>query len=979
MIEVKKKKLTKRSISVIITASVLVLLIAAYAITNAVIGALSTGNTADTQKADYIEEIGESYYGQYALAYPSFTQDVVLGVVVGSHNGNYAMYRDETSDAFIFFYEGDSGEMELYYPNIVGAESTFDYTSLYAIEQGDGLNVYKITYLLATLGTLMIDQRIPLAEDENERTKQLNRYGLGDEEKESIFIITVDAQGNSVPHNIEIGDKLLAGSGYYYRVDNRDYVYTSSGTYIDYALGGFEKLINSNLVAEGLVQDGVYEPYYTPEYAQWKNAVTSYDERIAAELQPLVKANSTVVVTASSHATIKDDKYFGDDTDAKENSDGYIKTDLKSISFDLEALSKLGRDSQYQRLTGLLKNTRLGNYSESPLTSTIISDTLEIEFGESDAVSYEYEILSVESVLTDDGEYFAGDGYTLVSDVPGATMIKVAYNYSIDGTRKNEIVRHAVIELSRLDADVLARLSGAEIGAELSDVSFTVNYDKATANKQEITYVISEIAIIFDENSDGGYTYSKTVGENSAVSFRYYMMANGERITEDQSVTTSMSELKEGNYLKLREALLGKSAGKNLNIEAFTNVTYTEIFSDFLTYTIESVDYFVEKELIVRFSFLNASDRDSFYGESIYENRSDNKYSNYALNSTACETVVCLLGGIGMTSSSTHSEGLVGGETVAVGITPDKMEKYGLYANTVYFELPRNIEVIPSDDPDGLDDYEWHSTLGFTLYISDYDYEEGCRYIASDMYDVIVKVEGTDFDYLDLSFLDYYARRNVVLVNYADIKSVKLDFYMDDFYGGYDFETVCQTIWVGNGQQYLEKPDDVSTQKYEFLSVDASLRGDNSGNKLSEYIEATGADSMTLADLYNAVASEEYGQKVELSSGYSTLGAASFQDMLLLLFNTYYLGNLTEEEQAQGLKQKKLMSISFTVEGSKKDVYTYDFYRVDDRRVMVSLYNPGYNNAVNDFYITTFAFKKIVTNFDRLLNGIEIDAESAYE
>ncbi len=969
MIEVKKKKLSKRHISVIITASVLVFLIIAYAVTNAIIGSLS-GDKTNTEKPDYIPEIGESYYGTRALAYPSFTQDTVQGLVVGSHKGKYAIYRDDSTDPFVFFYEDENGDMQLYYPEIVGLENTFDYTDLYAIESGDGLNVYKITYLLATVGTLMIDQRIALDEDEEERQKQLNRYGLSDEEKETILVITSDGDGKSVSYNIDIGDKLLAGSGYYYRVDGRDYVYTSTGTYIDYALGGFEQLVNPNIIAEGLPEDSIYEPYYTPEYSQWKNTITSYNKDIAAELQPLIKQNSKVVVTAKSYSTIKDDKYFGDDEEAKENSDGYITSALSSVSFDLESLSK---NSQYARLAELLKKTRLGVFSEKPLVATVISNTLEIDFGDKDSVLYEYEILRVESVLTDDGEYSSED-YTYVNQVTGAKMVKVAYNYSVDGETKNEIVRHAVVALSDLDADSRAKISNAEIGRELANVKVSKLYDKDSAQKQDVTYIISEISMIFKENDEGGVTYQTTVDEDSAVSFSYYIEVNGKRATEDMTVMTVMSELKEGNYLKLREALIGKSAGKNLNIKAFTNISYTEIFSDFLTYSIESADYFVEKELIVKFSFLNVSERDTFYGESIYRNELSNKYSSYALNSTACEAVVQLLGGIGMGASSSLSEGLAGSETVAVGITPDKMKEYGLYANTIYFELPRNIESIPSGDPDIQDDYKWYSKIGFTLYISDYMPEENCRYIASDMYDVIVKLEGQDFDYLDMSFVDYYARRNVVLVKYNYIKNVKLDFYMDDYYGGYDFETVCETVWVGGGQQYLEKPDDVTTQKKEYLAVDVSLRGDNSGNRLTEYITSSGKSSMSLADLYGKVESEELGYDV----GYSSLGATSFQDMLLVLYSTYYLGNLTEEEQAEGLKSKKLMSMSFTVEGSECDTYTYDFYRIDDRRVMVSLSNSENAKVVNDFYITTFAFKKIVSNFDRLLNGIEIDADSAY-
>ena len=978
---IEKKKLSKRNLSVIITASVLVFLTVAYIVTNSLIVAFKPNNQTTQQKADYIAEIGESYYGSYTLAYPSFSQGSVRGLVVGSHNGKYAMYRSEEDNTFFFCYEGTDGEMEIYYPNIVTAENTFDYTDLYAVEQSDGLNVYKLTYLFATLGTLIIDQRIPLVEDEAERAKQLNRYGLSESEKESIYVLTVDKDGDEVSHTIEIGDKLLAGTGYYFRVDGRDYVYTSSGTYLDYALAGFEGFISPNIVAEGLESDGIYEPYYTTDFQQWKNKLTRYNDKLSNELQPLVAKNSKVIVKAKSVKTITDDGYFGNDVLSMLTSDGYIRTDAKSMQFDLSGLSVL---TQYDRVIKLMENTRLGIYTDAPLVASAISKTLEVDFGEKDTALYEYEILKVEAVLTADAEYSEGDGYETVRDVDGATMVKVTYNYSIEGEKQNEIVRHAIVELDKLDADSLARIAGAKIGASLNDFKITVNYDKATAESQGVTCIITDIALVFEENEWGGITYKDTIDENSAVTFRYYLMANGKRMTDEISITTEISELKEGNYLKIREALIGKSAGKGLNIEAFTEVSYMQIFSDFVTYEIESVDYFVEKELISSFEFQNASNRDSFYGESLYINTMSNidpysKYANYALNSTACEKVVCLLGGIGLTTSSNHSEGLIGSETVAIGLTPENMDKYGLYANTIYFELPRNIRVIAGAGEDELDDYEWTDVLGFNIYISDYNYEDGCRYIASDMYDIVVKYEGNDFDFLDMSFLDYYARRNVVLVNYANIKHVSLDFYMDDFFGGYEFATEVQTVWVGGGKTYLEKPENISTQEYNFLSVDASLRGANSGNRLTDYLTASGASSMTLRDLYNAVASEEYGQNVSLMSGYSTLGAASFQDMLLLLFNTYYLGNLTEEEQKAGLEEKVLMKLSFTVEGSKKDVYTYEFRRIDDRRVMVSVYNPGYDNTVSDFYITTFAFKKIVNNFDKLLNGVTIDSESAYK
>ena len=48
---------------------------------------------------------------------------------------------------------------------------------------------------------------------------------------------------------------------------------------------------------------------------------------------------------------------------------------------------------------------------------------------------------------------------------------------------------------------------------------------------------------------------------------------------------------------------------------------YYEIFREFHTMRIESVEYFVTSELVVSFKFVNSSYRDPFYGDSFYEGR----------------------------------------------------------------------------------------------------------------------------------------------------------------------------------------------------------------------------------------------------------------------------------------------------------------------------------------------------------------------
>ena len=99
--------------------------------------------------------------------------------------------------------------------------------------------------------------------------------------------------------------------------------------------------------------------------------------------------------------------------------------------------------------------------------------------------------------------------------------------------------------------------------------------------------------------------------------------------------------------------------------------------------------------------------------------------------------------------------------------------------------------------------------------------------------------------------------------------------------------------------------------------------------------------------------------------------------------NAATLTEKQRQEQAEAKKSDPIMTLRFKIT-STSYYYTYDFYRFDDRRVMVSLYQSDASgaavtgNEVSDFYLTTFAFKKIAYNFKNLLNGVMIDADVGY-
>ena len=125
-------------------------------------------------------------------------------------------------------------------------------------------------------------------------------------------------------------------------------------------------------------------------------------------------------------------------------------------------------------------------------------------------------------------------------------------------------------------------------------------------------------------------------------------------------------------------------------------------------------------------------------------------------------------------------------------------------------------------------------------------------------------------------------------------------------------------------------------------------------------------------------------------NSYDPLGSAYFNSVYEILLLSRYRSNLTEEEKSEvdgkieNGEVSRIFRMHFKISG-KDDYYTYDFYRIDDRRIVVSLYRTNENGEtvnsgmkVSDFYITTFTFKKLVSNYIALLNGETIDGTIGY-
>lgn len=976
MIRVEKKINKKAIISLILLVSFVFLLTAAILL-NVLGGKESGGGTSTKPPLEVLS--GESTYGSYNVAYPFISDDSLMRISVSDKMKSFTLARPDEKGDMMLKYTDEDGNEELYFPNIFASDENIAYSSLYAIDGADGLGMIPlVSYLCSAVGFTAFQERIPLSSDESIRTAQLVSFGFAENEYVTVdiaYTIPAETEGDEPTldrHTVRIGKKTVAGSGRYFMVDNRDYIYCSALDYFDYGLQGFVSFIKPYIVTEGMAGDeSILATYLTREFTQWNNTIHN-------NLGDVVEAGSRVIMDAEVLVPAYE-KYGGYD------SDGFKKT-----VFHLDGLEK---EPSYSRLLAALVGKKVGVYYDymtpgadprDAITFTLTTQSKEIDFSKKDSARYDYTIHYIESVLSDTDEKTA-----IGTPVEGHDLVKVGYTLSIDGTpiiTQYNTIHHAVIDLrdERIPTDVRATLAAGSVGDLSRAVSFSVDYTKDNAVEYGVKYVVSDILEIYDKDGRP----ASEVAEDSSVVYRYYLVVDGVKDEDVHvgSVSFADPENEDEDTKSLRAALVGKKIAYDLELTVMTYTEYSEFLYDFITYNVAEIEYFVTSELVTSFGFTNASDRDPFVAESFYSytDKMTGKNKLYGIDVDACINVVKYLMGVSDSSSSSKAEGLLGDKTVALGLTPENMEKYGLYAYTLFIELPRGIYPIEDEnynDENALDNFDCRDTLSFYIFVSEEQYD-GSRYVASDMYDLVAKVDSDMFDFLDYDFADFWARRTLLLVDVHQIENMKFEFNMDDLYGSYNLDFTHETVYVDeDGNTYLDEPVNIYTDVYNLSHIDVTPFGKCTETEFSKFLAAKGLGSTSLETLYNNVR----GDGSMLMGNRDSLGSATYKNYMNLVYGIYYTGvlsDLTEAEKDEIKSGTPMMSMSVLLD-SKAYYYTYDFHRVDDRRIMVTLYESDekgnqLSEEVSDFYISSFAFKKIVRGFFDVLNAKDVDPEVGY-
>ena len=975
----------KRKVNKKIIISLFLLLAFAILLTSSILlGLIEQDSGSTSNKRELLEVLdGEAIYNGYNVAYPFVSDGSIQHISVYDKSNSFKLIRPDEKGDMVLYYKDRTGATTPYYPSIFGTDENIAYSSLYSIDQSDGLGmVPMVSYLCSAVGFTAFQDRIELSDDPEVRAAQLDSFGFS-QDKIVTVQVTYNLPANegekveSESHTVKIGKKNVSGAGRYFMVDDRNYIYCASTNYLDYGVQSFIAFIKPYLVTEGMSgDDSILAAYLTEDFRQWNNTIHK-------DLGDVVVEDAQVITMAQAITPRVPGSSFN--AAAGDDDDGYRYGYFEKTPFYLQNL----KNDSYSRVVAALVGAQVGEYydyknsdadADNALIFTLISQSKNVDFSKKSSVTYEYKIVAIESILTADSE-ITEEG----TRVGKNTLLKVTYETKVDGVAIASFYEHAVIDLSdeRIPEKARKSLSNASVGALTKPVSFSYEYNTDSAVRYDVEYVICDVLEIYDKDGKA----IEEVAADSQVIYRYYLVADGVRDEDVHVGTLTSVDPDDEDTKKIRAALLGNKITYDTEIPVMTYTEYSELLYDFLTYKVASIEYFVTSELITAFGFVNASDRNPFFGESFYQNKLGDENQLYGINADVCIEVVKYFMGVANSSSSgTSADGLVGKETVAIGITPENMEKYGLYAHTLYIELPRGIYPIQDenyDDENALDNYAWRDTLSFYLFVSD-EQPDGSRYIASDMYDLVATIDGDMFDFLEYDFAEFWARRNLIITDFKNIDNIKLELNMNDLFGKYNFDITHETVYVDeNGIVYSEEQKDVYTDVYYLTHVDTSMYGDCSETGFSKFLEQAGLNKTSLNALYDYLYDAEDGKHVMGEN--DALGSSNFKNLIHLIYGIYYTGvidDLTAEQRAEIAEGTPTARLDVSLD-SRAYNYTFEFFKLDDRRVMVSLHESDsegnkVGGGVSDFYISTFAFKKIVNGFVDVLNGNIVDSEIGY-
>ena len=388
------------------------------------------------------------------------------------------------------------------------------------------------------------------------------------------------------------------------------------------------------------------------------------------------------------------------------------------------------------------------------------------------------------------------------------------------------------------------------------------------------------------------------ISAQDTVSFTFDTYENGVLKESNEYATVDLIRAKEA----LRNAFVGKT-------KTATDIIYTITFDEgdgeelagkTLEYRVKAIKSV--NSLYITLNFVKSSERSKFHAGVAYAITAPESKVGYQPNTN---NYMGVLEKIGF---------MTGTETVAIGLTAETVEKFGLGHYTIYYEAPTKLSY---DTAAGkTDDVIVEATEKYYLYISEKQ-ADGTYFVGSEQTNVVARVDGDILSFLERSEA-WWLKDTMYTVNIGMASKLEFDFNYTD-----------------------------ATDTFGF-----ALTHDRTD------------------EAHPAVKSVTYLGDDRI------VNTEAFRNLYMHLLTCYYTGEYDGEmPKEEVLLGRNALTMRVTIE--KEGTYVYRYYPYSARHVLVSIAKEGESEGAY-FYILSAELEKIYRDIQTLLAGGTPDPEKQY-
>lgn len=954
------------------------------------------GGEDDPKKKPLLEgeayyKIGTTEYTDMVVMYPQLSMADVFQIAVHNSDGEEYLFYHYNDGKKNFLYMGqflsgsyDAGSSPSFYmPDIAQNLTDFDYTTLY-----DG--TMKIPALFSAVGAIVVGDRIYQWEESTDAAEvdaTLDRFGLGQADNAPWFEVVPylkDNYGQLVYAVTSEEDKLVcynpANKGYYYtdgaewHISSGKYTYDEayrySGSISDLSPAADKTAAKRVYVGSATADDGGFYVMLEGRRVVYTTASVSSD-LATIDLANVVNRSLSYYVEPRllTDAATLYDPFFTPSfklqsgtlyTEAGEGVKLGDKTcfSYKNTVFDQSAASESGKKlyeiKEDDTLSLCLSALKVGDKGIDLLWTDPLVRAV------TDGEQIAYKITSIDFI-------FDPSALNLIGAVGDTRAVSendiILVSFEVAGSASK-----GAIHLKNASAEVKTAFVGKAVGDLEEDILLSHTYTK-TDGMQKAVYKITSI----DAISHASTYVADTVAAGDTVTFSYTLYLDGEAVQSGSYTLVANASSENVSTRELSRALIGRGKGTQNNLQAevlFADDALLEGYTVYLNAEVESTAHYKTDLSFGYFYYVNESgQKDVFQSDSIYLIEGPDELKMYSIDSSVAQNLL------------SRFSGMMGAETVAIGIDEQSMVKYGLYAYHLTYALPYNSNANMQDDGN-VTSMTCDYTVYYDLYISEKD-EKGVRYVASTQFGTVVKVTDGSFDFVEWDFYEDIARNNVFMTNVENIKEISVS-------ANYTDKKDTHTFVLSLDKAYGESKDGhrlyVSYVNGEAETETVFYSAGGYTASAGVIVEQAGAVAQRVTTVKNGTDIDALFAGYTDTSGYDKAGVVYFRRFVSSLYHTRYMGlvsaDKTEAEIAALLENEQACLLSMRITLIDGRVYTFRFIAYSAARMMVSVSGVDKNGAdlgeSHLFFVNRSEVDKLFTMTDKLSLGIPFTENDGY-